>query len=365
VPVHPAHPDPEELAAWKAGDLSALGGARIEQHLAGCARCAGLVAAAERGRAALAELPEVDAPAGLHDRLLGAVERETGASVGAGGRDGQGADGRGDAEERRLAAAGAAADGQQGNRVAAADGDGVGESGPIAEPVPLDERRRRQPAQRRRIALLSAAAAVILLVAGLVPLLDHLGGRGGTGGGGAGTASEALSSSPEGALPVFAAPGDYSGTALRSALTGDPRVRSAYQRAASPPAAAQSGKPGTATPQFNSRTNSLEGDSGGATKGSGAETQRAPGGGDAATARSLQARALQQQTCVDSAQKQAGTQGLRPAFFVHPTTYKGRPATVLVTVRPGAPSQADLWAFPRGNCAAAPFAHEPVTVTPP
>ncbi len=73
MPVHPSHPDPEELAAWQAGDVSGPGGAHVEAHVAGCADCAGRVAAVERGRAALAGLAEVEPPAGLHGRLAAAT----------------------------------------------------------------------------------------------------------------------------------------------------------------------------------------------------------------------------------------------------------------------------------------------------
>jgi hypothetical protein len=314
VPVHPVHPDPEELAAWQAGELSGAGGARIEAHVAGCADCAGMLAAVERGRAALAGLAEAEPPAGLHERLATAIERE------------------------------------------------------VAEPIRLDRRRhatpprprgRRSPAGRRRIAALSAAAAVILLVAGLVPLLRHGGGQtvATQSAGGRPAAAPSFAGGGEGSLPVFSAPDGYSGSALQSALRSDPAARAAYQRAAGGSQASGLGESAPQTPQPGS---------GG---GSGAATES----GDAArgfsgTAKSTtgaQAPAgLQQLTCLASARNQAGDQGLRPAFFVN-TVYRGRPATVLVTVRPGAPDQADLWAFPRDDCSAAPFAHDRATVIPP
>jgi hypothetical protein len=374
VPIHSAHPDPEELAVWQAGDLSALGGARIEAHLAGCVDCAGLVAAAEQGRGALAGLGEVEPPAGLHHRLATAIGREAGVPAGAGAREGGTMEEGADAQERRLAAA-AGGDGLQGRRDAAAgNGDGLGESSPVAEPIPLDGRRRgrRPPAERRRIAVLSTAAAVILLVVGLVPLLNHLGVRTS----GTQTAGDASRTAPGAggsalaALPVFSAPDGYSGKALQSALAGDPATRSAYRRAAGPAPLAQ---PGTATPKFDSEGKSASpgaSRAGGATQGSGGRAEHGPGttaegSGDVGAGASQAAGGLQQSTCVTNARTEARNQGLQPAFFVNPTTYRGRPATVLVTVRPGAPSHADLWAFPLGNCSAAPFAHEPVTVTPP
>jgi hypothetical protein len=213
VPVHPSHPDPEELAAWQAGDLSGPGGAHVEAHVAGCADCAGRVAAVERGRAALAGLAEVEPPAGLHTRLAAAIEHEAAAPTLAGAGDGpreRRLTGEpGGAEERRVAAAGPGTDGRKGRRQAAAtDGDGLGESGPVAEPIPLDGRRRgrRSPSGRRRIAALSTAAALILLVVGLVPLLRHGGGQTVAtpgAGRGAGATSRAFGGSAQGWLPVF------------------------------------------------------------------------------------------------------------------------------------------------------------------
>lgn len=330
MPAHPVHPDPEELAAWQAGELDEAGNARIAAHVAGCADCAGMVAAVERGRAALAELAEVELPAALHQRLAGAIERELAMPAPAGAGDG--------GRERRSAGP--------------AQTNGSERSAPIAEPIPLDGQRRRgrrSPAGRR-VAVLSAAAAVILLVAGLVPLLRHVGGQTvATQGAGRGAAAAPAGSSAPGSLPVFSAPGGYSGTALRSGLASDPAVRSAYQRAAGE---TSGGQPATGlekatpvTPQPNSRSGA-----GGAAKGSGGAAESATG--------------LQQLTCVASVQDQAGDQGLRPAFFVN-TVYRGQAATVLVTVRPGAPGQADLWVFPRDNCSASPVAHQRVTVSPP
>ncbi len=361
MPVHPTHPDPEELAAWQAGDLSGPGGARIEAHVSGCRDCAGLLAAVERGRAALAGLAEVEPPAGLHERLAAAIEREAATSTPAGTGDGE----RG----RHLAAAAAGVDGRQGHRAAAAaNGDGLGEPASISEPIPLDGRRhgRRSPGGRRRIAVLSIAAALILLVVGLVPLLRHGGGQPlATQGGrrGADSASRALGGSAEGTLPVFSAPDGYSGTALQSALAGNPEVRSAYHAAAGAGARQSSGtgQPGTATPRLDSgRTSGGTAESSG-----GAASTSGSGSAGGPTAGAQAPSSLQQGTCVTSARAQAGAQGLQPAFFVSPTIYRGRAATVLVTVRLGAPDQADLWAFPLDNCSAPPFAHDPVRVTPP
>jgi hypothetical protein len=345
VPVHPVHPDPEELAAWQAGDLPEPGGARVEAHVAGCSDCAGMVAAVERGRAALAGLAEVEPPAGLHERLAAAIEREAGtpttAPAGAGDGDGL------REPDRRPAAA--------------ADGNDRKPPAPVAEPIPLDGRRRarRSPAGRRLVAVLSAAAVVVLLVAGLVPLLRHVGGQQTatqSAGGGAAASGAAAAPAP---LPVFFAPDGYSGSALRSAVASDPAIRSAYQRAAR----GESGQPTSVSPYQSQPVAPGQGSQGR----SGATAKGNPGGsgGSADSNANLQPPpGLQQDVCVARARNRAGNQELRPAFFVD-TVYRGRPATILITVRPSAPDRADLWAFPRGDCSTQPFAHERVTVTPP
>jgi hypothetical protein len=361
VPFDPTHPDPEQLAALQAGELAGADGARVAAHVAGCAECAGVLAMAERGRSALTGLPEVEPPAGLHQRLAAAVERELEAGDGIPAH--QGLAGGNGLQERRLAAAAADAEGL-GEAAPVAEPDVVGESAPVAgqdghgkvaEPVPLAGRRRRsRPRDRRMAALLSAAAAVILLVAGLVPLLRHTGGQATTSAeGGAGAAPNAAASGASGTLPVFSAPDGYSGSALESTLASDPQARAAYQRAAGAHAAA--GEPRAVGPQLNGEAKSTT-SAGPAADSAGSKSASRPVAPSPA--------GLQQGVCVANARSQAGNQGLRPAFFVD-TVYRGRPATVLVTVRPGAGSQADLWAFPRGNCSSPPFAHEPVKVTPP
>jgi hypothetical protein len=331
VPVHPVHPDPEQLAAWQAGELGGRDAARIEAHVAGCTHCAGTVATVQRGRSALAGLGEPDLPAGLHERLAVAIERE------------------------RLASAEAT-----GNGTRDPERHGAG----VAEPIPLDVRRdRRRPGAggrrpaRRRVALLSTAAAVILVVAGLFPLVRSM-----TAGSNATqTASRPATASGTPApteglatgtvpVPVFSAPEGYSGAALRSALESVPNARAAYQRAANAPVTQRSGagggggsgQPPAAAPFEGSKESS-----GGAADSGGT----AQGG-------------LQQAACLAAARTQAGDQSLRPAFFVT-TVYQGRKATVLVTAREGAADQADLWAFPRGDCSVPPFAHEQVTVQTP
>jgi hypothetical protein len=71
------HPDREQLAAWQEGELGEPDRGRTAAHVAGCGACAAAVADLERARYGLALLAEPDLPAGFHERLLAAVERET------------------------------------------------------------------------------------------------------------------------------------------------------------------------------------------------------------------------------------------------------------------------------------------------
>ncbi len=149
------------------------------------------------------------------------------------------------------------------------------------------------------------------------------------------------------AVPEFQAPDGYSASALRTAIAGNQAVHDAYARAgasgapaASPPAGSRSAPPGTATPDAAQGATQLEG------SGSSKDTA-----------------IVDQQACLDRA-RAVRSEDLRPAFFVE-TVYQGRLATVLVTRRAGTPGQAQLWAFPRGDCSKAPFANERVQVPPP
>jgi hypothetical protein len=314
VPDHPVHPDREELAAWQADALTEPARARIGSHLAGCAECSAVVAAVERGRAALASLEEPELPEGLHERIAAAIAREPLPT----GR-----------ERVPLTPVPAAAS----------------PDGPAARPP-----RRRRPAWRRPAVALSAAAAVVLLVAGLVPVLLHQGGGGratssgapasGSGGGsGSALAPNSAPSGAPGALPVFQAAGEYSGSALRTAVSRDPAIRAAYARAGAVRLAAGGGGRSTAAggqPETQPDSNS-------------GSQKAAPG--------------AVQQACVEQVLARS-SEALRPAFLVE-TVYRGRPATVLVTRSPGSPDQAELWAFPRGDCSKPPFAIEQRIQVPP
>jgi len=304
VPDHPAHPDHEELATWQAGALVEPASGRIVAHLAGCADCAAVVSAVERGRTALAGLEEPELPPGLHERLAAAIEREAAA--------------------RALERAATGTHRRAG-------------------------RARRRWSWSPRVAALSAAAALVLLVAGLVPVLRHAGGDASTQlSGGAAVSRPEGAPNAAGALPVFAAPGGYSGSSLRSAVAGDPAVRDAYARAAG--AEARAASPSAAS------------GSAGADRASPSSAHGGPQSEGLAAGRDATA-GVDQPACLGQVRARTSEE-VRAAFFVD-TVYQGRPATVLVTRRAAAPDQAELWAFPRGDCSTAPFASERVQIPPP
>jgi hypothetical protein len=191
----------------------------------------------------------------------------------------------------------------------------------------------------------------LLLVVGLVPVLRHLGGGAQSSNsatisrsaGGSGAAAPTAAAP----LPVFVAPGGYSGSALRSGVSADPAIRAAYVRAA-----AQDFSSTTASPS-EGRGSAAAPD---------AATQRSGQPEGALSAKGATA-VVDQQACLAQVRAVASAQ-VRPAFFVD-TVYRGRPATVLVTRRADNPGQAELWVFPRGDCSERPFASERVTVPPP
>jgi hypothetical protein len=317
VPDHSVHPDREELAAWQAGALAGPARTGVVAHLAGCAECTAVVSAVDRARAALASLEkEPELPPGLRERVAAAVQREAAAL----------------AQERETATTG----------------------GRVVRP-------RRMRRWHGRVAALSAAAALVLLVAGLVvPALRHVSGGAGAGGMAGATASRsegapgaATPQAAPSALPVFDAPGDYSGSALRAAVAGDPRVRDAYAHAGTVALGASSGASGGAGPPAGSAAPG--GASSNATRPDFQSEGRASGKDAAA--------GIDQRACIAQVSAQA-SEDLRPAFLVQ-TVYQGRPATVLVTRSADAPGLAKLWAFPRGDCSSAPFARERVSVPPP
>jgi anti-sigma factor RsiW len=69
------HPD-DLLADYVDGDLGERERAEVEAHLATCERCRADVRSARLARDQLASVPAVEAPAGLTEQILGAVDRE-------------------------------------------------------------------------------------------------------------------------------------------------------------------------------------------------------------------------------------------------------------------------------------------------
>ena len=190
----------------------------------------------------------------------------------------------------------------------------------------------RRLAWWQRPAALGAAAA-ILVAAVLLPLLQLTrNGDGGAGGGTAAQSSTARPGEPTGPV-VLALPGNFSATRLRALLAANPTARQAFgdQRAAG--GAAESAP--RATP-----------------------AQPAPGGSTNDRAAAADAPPGLARACVAAASRTAG----RPlqAAFVLQTDYRGRAATLLVVPVPGAPGQADVYAFPRDDCSGPPLSTERV-----
>jgi hypothetical protein len=249
----PDHPDHEELAAYQAGDGDRRQRSRIEAHLVGCPACAGVVGAAGVARSRLALLEEEpELPAGLHERLVAAVDRE------------------------------------------------------LAGPAPL-----RRAAWWQRPAAWGAAAAVLLLAVALIPLLHLAGGGASTTGSGMAESSTRAQPAPVGGLAVLSLPGEFSPARLRVLLAADATARRAFQAAGGSAPAAPSAGGRDAAPGGSAQAPSAgQGAAPGMAAQSGPETsqapQRAPGG---AAAGGLQA------ACVAAA-SQASGQPVRAAFLL-------------------------------------------------
>jgi hypothetical protein len=312
----PDHPDPEQLAAFQAGDGDRRQRAEVEAHLAGCPSCAQVVGSVEQARRRLAVLEEPALPPGLHDRLAAAVDAE------------------------------------------------ATQSAPAAGPVPW---------YRRPVAW--GAAAALLLAALIVPFLDRSSGNLSTAGGGASDSSReaATASGAADSLPVIRIPGEVSAATVRSRLTTDRRAKDALDSAASAapvPSAPGSGAPGANAPGTGA---SGTGGPGSGVPGAQAATPRAsegaaPGtrspdqaGGYRSSASAPPAGTAQLQPCLPAATAAAdpATRPLRPAFFIQ-GSYQGREATILVTTSAGQPGRVDLWVFPRDTCSSRPLATEQV-----
>jgi hypothetical protein len=296
----PEHPDHEQLAAYEAGDGDRRERAGVAAHLAGCPSCAQVVESVERARSHLALLEEPDLPPGFHDRLAAAVEDEAAQTA---------ADRPASRPDRR------------------------GEEGPAARPTPW---------YRRPVAW--GAAAALLLAALVVPFLDQSGGDLTTASGGAGGGAEmGQTAGPAVRVPVFSLPGEISAATVSARLAADPQAKAALDSAATGTPAGQAATADSAAarpPQAQAEA------------GDNAYRSSAP---------TPQAGTADLQRCLPAATADAdpATRPLVPAFYIE-GTYRGRPATVLVTTSNGDPGRVDLWVFPRGNCSSPPLATERV-----
>jgi hypothetical protein len=335
----PHHPDQEQLAAYQAGGVDRRERLDVEAHLAACPSCAELVAAVGHARGSLALLEEPDLPPDLHDRITAAVEAEAAAGAGKAGTDatrpvvgrqrllrgtGSGNGSKRSRPERRLGSEWSAEATGSRESAEAAGSRGAGEAeseARVLRPVPW----YRRPAAW-------GAAAALLLAALVVPFLNQSAGNRTTAGGdtGGGAAQEAAAPAPSAAsnLPVFRVQGEVTADTVRRRLQTDPQARAALSGAATPRATDQDG--GAFRP-----------------------SAKTPGTGTAAPAASGQpsAAGAQRQSCLPAASAAAdpATRPLAPAFFIE-GTYKGRPATILVTTSTSQPDRVDLWVFPRDDC---------------
>jgi Putative zinc-finger len=308
------HPDHEQLAAFQAGDGDRRQRAGVEAHLAGCPSCAELVASVERARGHLALLEEPDLPPGLHDRLAAAVEAEVAETAGS-------AAARPPSRLRRPALRSAEA------------GVGAGAEAGRRAGSPAGGRGRPLPWYRRPVAW-GAAAALLLAALVAVPLLNPSTDLGTAGGGQA--AQEAggdTAAGGAGNLPVLRIPGEVTAAAIRDRLATDVRARSALEGAPVSPPGTQRAAPSQPQQGADSTTEGLR------------SSAPAPQAGSASVSACLVAA---------TAAAKPAIRPLTPAFFVE-GTYKGRPATVLVTTSTTPPGRADLWVFPRNDCSSAPL----------
>lgn len=174
------HPDPEELAEYRAGLAGGHRGRRLAAHVAGCARCASVSDQLAEVSSALASVPTPPLP---------------------------------DAVERRIAATLAAetAGRQAFPDLAGSPADGA--PAPGGAPGPRHQPRRagsgRRPSWLRPAVLLSAAAACLLLF-GFVYVLGHTG------------MSSSSSSEASGASSGVAGPAPAAGSALAPTNVQEP-----------------------------------------------------------------------------------------------------------------------------------------------
>ena len=200
---------------------------------------------------------------------------------------------------------------------------------------------RPAPWYRRPVA--RGAAAALLLAALVVPFLDQSGGDRTTAGGAGDSAEMGQTAAGAGRVPVFSLPGEISAATVSARLATDRQAKAALDSAATPAGQAATAD-SAAAPQ--------------------SPPTQAEGGGTAyrSSAATPQAGTADLQPCLPAAAAAAdpATRPLVPAFYIIEGTYKGQPATVLVTTSNGDPGRVDLWVFPRDNCSPRPLATERV-----
>ena len=160
-----AHPDLDTLADLDAGVLDAEAAARVSAHVAGCADCAGVIAALEAVRADLRGLAPPPLPdsvaarldatlAGLHEAELAGAD--AGESVDFGLRGAGPTDAR---SGRHAASAGRTAPGS--GRTGDSDPAAPGHAGGAGEVADLEAARERRRARGLRVGTWVAASAVV------------------------------------------------------------------------------------------------------------------------------------------------------------------------------------------------------------
>lgn len=359
------HPDPEQLAAFAAGEPEVLDPLVIQAHLDVCQACAADVQALHTLDAELAGLEEPDVPPGLHQRLLTAVRAENAAAP-------------------PLRPAGAAAvmadwdDGQEG-----ADGDPAPE--PPAPVVSLRERERRARRNQTIRRLVWVAAAVVVLVAvvfagqleGLNRVVDSVAGdspeatSGTAEGGGSGQGSPRAGGGDDSAVPEFRVPGEYGPDDARRDLKSRPEARDAYDEATGrtpgegdeaaggqepgdAPAAGQGGG-GEPQPPPAQEEQAPETSPDADVENYGqpppdVDTDRQPAPSDPAPTSTI---AVQEEESDPPANDQCfatvRADGREPLYVVQ-AEHEGEPATVVVAADPSDPDRVWVYTFPRGDC---------------
>ncbi len=285
------HLSTEQLAALADGETPPAPD-QVTAHLDGCTQCTAEVEAIRSTQQTLHTLPEPELPPGLHARLLAAVDAEL-----------------------------------EGATPEAADRDATR----TATVTSLDGARARRRRGRQPLAW-AAAAVALFAVIGVAGIIERSTG----GSDGAGTAAQGTMStpaSPEAAMggsvgpgvPIFALPGEIDANRLQQALRDRPELRAALSEAERSSASGLGRPQGTTTPP---------GASSEATAGATADAQD-------------QSRARTAAPGLDRCLTLAGADA-RAALLVT-GTYKGRPATILVTTRPGG-GQAGLYVFDADTC---------------